>query len=139
MSKKDIARLQRLQNILARVITKVPRFSRFVTILKRLHWLAVKFRIHFKICTLTFRAQPTNLHIWLTITCSAKMHKNLRFTNSNRFVVPPYKNTKTRSRAFSVSGPALWNDLPVPIRNAQIILTLRKLLKSHLFDKAFPP
>ena len=46
---------------------------------------------------------------------------------------------RKKSRAFSMSGPALWNALPVPIRNAKTILTFRKLLKSHLFDLAFPP
>ena len=39
MPEKDIARLQRVQNCLARVVTKAPRFSRSVPILKRLHWL----------------------------------------------------------------------------------------------------
>ena len=52
---KDIARLQRVQNCLARVVTNAPRFSRSIPILKRLHWLPVKFRIHFKICAITFR------------------------------------------------------------------------------------
>ena len=54
MPEKDIARLQRVQNCLARVVTKAPRFSRSIPILKRLHWLPVKFRIHFKICAITF-------------------------------------------------------------------------------------
>ena len=31
------------------LVTKDPIFSCFVAILKRLHWLPVKFRIHFKI------------------------------------------------------------------------------------------
>ena len=55
------------------------------------------------------------------------------FYHSNRFVVPRIK-TKTGSRVFSISGPALWNALPVPIRNAK---TFRKLLKYHLFDLAY--
>ena len=42
MPEKDTARLQRVQNCLARVVTKAPRFSRYVPILKRLHWLPVK-------------------------------------------------------------------------------------------------
>ena len=64
MPEKDIARLQRVQNCLARVVTKAPRFSRSVPIQKRLHWLPVKFRIHFKICAITFRTlkeKPTCL------------------------------------------------------------------------------
>ena len=48
MPEKDFARLQWVQNCLARVVTKAPRFSRSVPILKRLHWLPIKFRIHLK-------------------------------------------------------------------------------------------
>ena len=45
-----------------------------------------------------------------------------------------------KSRFFLyISGPALWNALPVPLRNAETILTLRILLNSHLFDLTFPP
>ena len=139
MPEKDIARLQRVQNCLARVVTNAPRFSRFVPILKRLHWLPVKFRIHFKICAITFRTLKENQPAYLAdLLVRPKCPKCLRSTNSNRFVVPRIK-TKTGSRAFSISGPALWNALPVPIRNAKTILTFRKLLKSHLFDLAFPP
>ena len=32
------------------------------------------------------------------------------------------------SRAFSISGPALWNALHVPARNAETILTFRNYL-----------
>ena len=109
-----------------------------VPILKRLHWLLVKFRIHFKICAITFRTLKENQPAYLAdLLVRPKCSKYLRSTNSNRFVVPRIK-TKTGSRAFSISGPALWNALPVPIRNAKTILTFRKLLKSHLLDLAFP-
>ena len=108
---------------------KAPRFSRSIPILKRLHWLPVKFRIHFK------ENQPAYLDDLLV---RPKCLKYLRSTNSNRFVVPRIK-TKTESTAFSISGPALWKALPVPIRNDKKILTFRKLLKYHLFDLDFPP
>ena len=60
MPEKDIARLQPVQNSLARVVTKAQRFSRSVSIPKRLHWLPVKFRIHFKICAIAFRTLKDN-------------------------------------------------------------------------------
>ena len=137
---KDIARLQRVQNCLARVVTKAPRFSRSVTILKRLHWLPAKFRIHFKICAITFRILKDNQPAYLAdLLVRPKFSKYLRSTNSNTFVVPRIQ-TKTEAKAFSISDPALWNALPVPVRNAETILTFRKLLnKSHLFDLVFPP
>ena len=65
MPEKDIARLQRVQNCLARVVTEAHRFSRSVPILKRLHWLPVKFRIHFKICAITFRTLKDNRPAYL--------------------------------------------------------------------------
>ena len=139
MPKKDIARLQRVQNCLARVVTKAPRFSRSVPILKRLHWLPFKFRIHFKIYAIAFRTLKDNQLAYLAaLLVRPKSSKYLLSTNSNRFVVPRIK-TKTGSRASSISSPALWNALPVPVRNAETILTFRKLHKSHLFDLAFPP
>ena len=135
----DMGRLQRVQNCLAKVVTKAPRFSRSTPILKRLHWLLVKFRIHFEICTITSRTLKDNQPAYLAdLLVRPKCSKYLRSTNSNRFVVSRIK-TKTGSRAFSTSGPALWNALPVPIRNAETVLPFRKLLESHLFNLAFPP
>ena len=88
MPEKDIARLQRVQNCLAIVVTKAPRFSRSVPILKRLHWLPVKFRIHFKICAITFRTLKENQPAYLAdLLVRPKCSKYLCSTNSNRFVV----------------------------------------------------
>ena len=65
MPENDIARLQRIQNCHARVVSKAPRFSRSIPLLKRLHWLPVKFRIHFKICAITFRTLKDNQSAYL--------------------------------------------------------------------------
>ena len=139
MPEKDIARLQRVQNCLARVVTKAPRISRSIPILKQLLWLPVEFRIYFIICVITFRTLKDNKPAYLAdLLVRPECSKYLRPTNSNRFVVPCIQ-TKTESRAFSISGPALWNKVYVPVHNAETILTFRKLLKSHIFDQASPP
>ena len=86
-----------------------------------------KWIFHFKICAITFRTlkenQPANL---ADLLVRPKWSKYLRSTNSNRFVVPRIK-TKNGSRAFSISGPALWNALPVPIRNAENNLNIPEI------------
>ena len=135
---KDIAKLQRVQNCLARVVTKAPRFSRSVPLLKSLHWLPIKFRIHFKICTLTFRALTDNQPAYLSdLLIPYTNLKQLRSSHSNKLFVPRVK-TKTGSRAFSVAGPTLWNALPITIKNAETLLSFRRLLKTHFFGQAFP-
>ena len=95
MPEKDIARLQRVQNCLARVGTKAPRFSRSVPILKRLHWLPPRFHIHFKICAITFRTLKGNQPAYLAdLLARPKCSKYLRSTNSNRFAAPRIKRLR---------------------------------------------
>ena len=56
IAKRDLSKLQRVQNCLARVVLRAPRFSRSLPLLKQLHWLPVNYRIKFKLSTLTYRA-----------------------------------------------------------------------------------
>ena len=134
---KDLQKLQRVQNCLARVVTKAPRFSRSIPQLKSLHWLPIKFK--FKICTFVFRflndGQPSYLS---SLLFSADSVKHPRSNNTNKLKVPRIR-TKFGARAFSVSGPTLWNLLPANLRVAKNISSFRKLLKTHFFDLAFPP
>ena len=61
--------------------------TRSTPILKRLHWLSVKFRIHFKICTITFQTLKDNQPAYLAyLLVRPKCSKYLRSTNSNRSV-----------------------------------------------------
>ena len=108
--------------------------SHFVPILNQLHRLPVKCCIHFKICTITFQTILENQLPDLLVT--AEMLK-ISILYKFKYIFVPLK-TKTVSRALFIASPALWNALPVPIHNAQTILTFRKLHKSCIFDLAFP-
>ena len=48
-SQKNIARLQRAQNTVARAVTRTAKFDHISPVLKKLHWLPVESRINFKI------------------------------------------------------------------------------------------
>ena len=67
---KDILKLQRVQNSLARAVTRSPRFSHSLPLLKSLHWLPVQYHIIFKVCAVTYQAhssmQLAYLHSLLT-------------------------------------------------------------------------
>ena len=52
----QLEKLQRIQNAAARLILKESKFCHITPLLKTLYWLAVKYRIHFKILLLTFKA-----------------------------------------------------------------------------------
>ena len=133
MPEKNIARLQRVENNLTRVVTKAPRFICSVPILKQLHWLPVKCRIQFKICTLIFRTIRYNKLAYTgDLLARPKCSKYLLSTNSNRFVVP-----RTKNGLGQELSPYLAHPYGAPCLcpyNAETILTFRKLPKPHLVD-----
>ena len=67
----DLTRIQRVQNQLARLVTKFPPFTRSIPLLRSLHWLPVRFRIPFKINLLTYKTlRAYHLHNGLLPFCS---------------------------------------------------------------------
>ena len=96
----DLTRLQRVQNQLARLVTKSPPLTRSVPLLRSLHWLPVRFSILFKINLLTYvtlrEKQPVYLHSILAASLSSL---SLRSNNNNSLSVPRVK-TNTGARAF---------------------------------------
>ena len=93
---RDIKRLQRVQNCLARVVCKASRFSRAKPLLNFLHWLPVKYRIYricrFNLCTITFKAflfhQTTYLFNYLVPLQNSRL---LRSSNTNMLTVPRFR------------------------------------------------
>ena len=65
IAETDLIKVQRISNRLAHVVTKSSPFTRSVPLLRSLHWLPVKYRVHFKISLLTYKAlheeQPISL------------------------------------------------------------------------------
>ena len=135
----DLTRLHRVQNQLARLVTKSPPFTRSLPLLRSLHWLPVKFRILFKINVLTYKTlhekQPVYLHSMLATSIP---FRSLRSNNDNSLSVPRVK-TNTGPRAFHSCAPSLWNNLPLSVRLTSSVATFKKYLKTHLFDLTFLP
>ena len=73
-----------------------------IALLRSLHWLPVKYRVHFKICLLIYKTlhkeQPVWLHSLIAISLSS------RSLRSNREITPsiPRIKTNTGARAFSL-------------------------------------
>ena len=54
-TQKNISKLQKAQNLLARVVACSPQSCSPRTLLQQLHWLPIKHRIDFKIANITLR------------------------------------------------------------------------------------
>ena len=53
-----------------------------------------------------------------------------------RFAIEPYSLLTYEFRAFSVSAPRLWHDLPIDIRSIDDVNKFKFKLKTYLFKRA---
>ena len=134
IAETDPTKLQRVLNRLARVVTKSPPLP----LLRSLHWLPVKYRVHFKICLLTYKAVNEEQPVYLcSLIAISLLSRSLRSNRGITLSIPRIK-TNTGARAFSSCAPSLWNNLPVSVRSATSDATFRRRLKTYLFDLASP-
>ena len=138
--KKNLDRLQYVQNCAARVLTHTKPWQHITPTLIHLHWLPVKSRISYKVLLLTYKS----LHALAPQYLSDILHphappRNLRSSDSGLLTTPRTKLRTFGDRAYSVAAPTLWNALPAEIRNIPTLDAFKRALKSHLFAKAFGP
>ena len=135
----DLTMLHRVQNQLARLVTKSLPFTRNIPLLRSLHWLPVRFRILVKINLLTYKTLREKQPVYLHSTLAASIpSRSLRLKNDNSLSVPRVK-TNTGARAFHSCSPSVWNNLPLSVHSASSVATFKKYPKTHLFDLALPP
>jgi len=119
-TQKNINRLQRVQNALARVAAShaLPRGTRSSDIRQDLHWLPIDQRIEFKLATLTYNilssSQPADLRSLLNYHTPTR---SVRSADTNLLSVPRVRTTFA-SHGFSIAAPTVWNSLPSSIRSS---------------------
>ena len=128
-----IDRLQLAQNSAARLVTASRRDDYITPILRRLHWLPVRYRIIFKILLLTYKAlngqAPSYIKDLLKYRNSGRV---LRSSNEHLLDEPVAKLKTYGDRAYSVAAPKLWNKLPLDIRLSSSVTVFKTKLKTYL-------
>ena len=132
----DLAKLQRIQNLCAKLVLNRSRYDSSKQALHDLHWLPLKARINFKILTYMFNCSVGNAPQYLTELLTVKVSKRtLRSSESSVgcFEIPYNKKKTFSDKSFSTIGPKLWNELPLNLRQSESVYTFKKHLKTHLF------
>ena len=138
LNKKQLKRLQQLQNTAARLVTLSRKFTHITPILKQLHWLPTEERIIFKMYVFVLKtihgASPTYL-------CSlVKLYEPLRWNirSANKLLLTENKPKNLQgARSFTVSAAKAWNTLPNNIRASATINVFKTVLKTHIFKVFF--
>ena len=158
LPKYQLQKLQRIQNMAAKLVFRQPKFSHVTPLLTQLHWLPVEYRIEFKLLILTFKGLHglapeyiKNMFVVKTDVYSYRSSTSIEdivFVNGNvqediqssqiLYLQVPKTSRKTfYSRSLPVAGPVLWNKLPSIIRMESDFDQFKKRLKTHLFKRAF--
>ena len=113
LAKKSINKLQRIQNVAARVVMRVSKEVDSKSLLHQLHWLPIWKRIIYKNLLLLFKAMNGNSPEYL-MDLLPPLRITSKHTRSS--CAPLFLEARTFSkfgdRCFQNSVPKLWNKLP---------------------------
>ena len=109
ISSKNLSRIQRIQNTLARVVTFSRPRSSTAPLLKHLHWLPVSARINFKIALLTFKSLHAIAPSYLSSLVRPYVPSRALRSSSAHQLCVPHVSTVFGSRGFRAAGPVIWN------------------------------
>ncbi len=133
-----INKLQLVQNAAARVLSRTRKHDHISPVLSTLHWLPIKYRIHFKILLINYKAlnglAPQYLSELLSHYSPSRL---LRSQNSGRLIIPRISKSSAGGRSFSYLAPKLWNNLPNAVREADTLYQFKSRLKTHLFNLVY--
>lgn len=134
----QIKKLQKIQNIAARIVTRTVKYEHITPILIQLHWLPVKYRIKYKILLITFKCL-NNLapHYLSNLLVPYQPTRALRSAEKNLLLEQPVNSVRYGERSFKFCAPKLWNVLPNFMRVCDNLETFKCSLKTTLFKEAF--
>ena len=131
---KRLNKLQRVQNIAARILTRTQKTSHITPVLYQLHWLPIKARIMYKLLIVTYQAYHSLAPSYLCDLVTPHIPSRSLRSGDQLMLVEPRTRLKTfGDRSFSAAGPREWNKLPQTLRSATSLLSFKTQLKTYLF------
>ena len=134
----QIAKLQRIQNSAARLVTRTRFHYHITPVFQKLHWLPVRYRIMHEMLILTYiyihRLAPLYLQEPIQ---EYKPTRNLRSSSKLNLISATVSTLTYGHRSFSKTATELWNNLPMHVKNCRTVSQFKSSLKTHLFKVAF--
>ena len=136
--KKNINRIQRIINLCARIISNNYDFinCRGEDLVKELGWNTFEERRDFLLAVLMYKCHQGTAPAYLIDKLCLQSHINGRITRhlDDKMYYIPKTRTKAAESAFMNQGPTLWNNIPLPIRNAPSLDTFNQGYKKEILE-----
>ena len=133
-----VGRLQRVQNMAARIITKTKKYDHITPILQTLHWLPIKKRIEYKIYLIIFKCLHNMSPQYLSnLLVPYQPSWELRSSSKGLLQVKKCRLRTFGDQAFSNYAPKLWNALPEELKSIGSLEQFKSRLKTYLFNQYY--
>ena len=130
-----IKRLQRLLNAAARIITNLRKYDHITDAMKKLHWLPIESRIHYKVLVLVHACVHNISPPYLSsILTSYVPSREMRSSGKLNLHQPITNMVTYGKRSFAYGGPRLWNNLDIKLRLTRDFQTG---IKTHLYKSVY--
>ena len=134
-AKKNIARLQKVQNFAARIVTGARKYEHITPMLKELHWLPVAKQLEVRDILMAFKCIKGLAPPSLCNTFSTRSQVHTRNTrNKNKLHITSLRSA-TGQRSFSYRAVQLWNDLPESLANIESFNVFKNAIKGRALDE----
>ena len=131
-------KMQRLQNMCARMIARTRRSDHITPVLIKPHWLPVRKRIEYKMLSHTYRAIHRQAPQYLCDMMSVyQPARPLRSQLTLTLAVPRSRTKTYGDRCFPKPAALLWNSLPANLRDMNSISAFQRGLKTFLFRQEY--
>ena len=131
-------KLQRVQNIAARIVTRSSPYCHITPVLHNLHWLKISYRIQYKVLLLTFKCLNGTAPEYLSdLVDFYKPKRILRSSSKNLLSVPEIRTKTYGERCFVYAAATEWNNLPDDLRFCPSLDIFKSKLKTHLFKLCY--
>jgi hypothetical protein len=133
VSKSDIKKLQRLQNVGMRIILECHYRTRSSEMLEALRWLSVEQRMLYNMCCITWKIINKEAPGYLSNIIS---HSNLAHSYNTRSATDRNDlfNEHCHPKSLQKNATRIWNALPPSIRSVKDFYKFKKELVKHIRD-----
>ena len=140
LPQEQLNRLQRIQNIAARVVTLSNKSCHITPVSKDLHWLPIHYRIVYKILLIVYKAVNDLSPLYISNLLSFYTPPRILQSNEKLLLIEPNSKHSWGDRSFVFAAPRLWNELPHSIRTSQSLVVVigLLLLLHHGYGISFP-
>ena len=106
-------------------------------VLEKLHWLPVNDRINSKLLLLTYNSLNGLAPVYINeMLYHYTPCRCLPSSDSNFLAIPKTTTITYGDRSFAVIAPKLWNQLPLAIRQSDIVDSFKRAMKTYLFRES---